>query len=794
MESVAESAWRAARERAARLIETGDHRGAVSALQAAVQEDPGGSSHALMALACFHLEQYAAAVEHYEAALAREPGRKDWQELRLHAQANALARVAVAGPDLRFFDRAEVLAPPTVPPGALPPPARTPGRPPLRRALVGLGSGVGLIGATLFGFLTRMHGRLAGYHGDVWTNWYRRPLFRGILTLAYMRDELNRRRLIDAYPKGSLTAFQAPNQVPPAGVESFRTADGSWNNLENPMEGAAGTRFSRNVETGAIRPEREARLLTPSPREVSRVLLTRGPTMKEAPFLNLLSAAWIQFQTHDWVSHGDNLPRDVHRVPVSESDGVRSKYLLREMTIGRTQPDPTRGPHEERTPISHLNEVTHWWDASQIYGSDWETLLRLRSGVDGQLRIEADGRLPTGSDGIEETGFVRNWWVGTSILHTLFVKEHNAICVRLKTKYPHWDDARVFNVARLINAAVIAKIHTIEWTPAILPNRALNAGLNANWYGLATNFLRPRASRKTLAEIQLRNAELGGVVGNRIDKHGVPYSLTEEFVEVYRLHSLLPEALALRRHQDGSPIEQVPLPMTRLAGSAALTRRVSMTDLLYSFGRQSAGALELNNYPRFLQELSMPGHAVMDLGAVDILRARERGVPRYNEFRRQLLLKPIRTFRDLTDDEEQLRRLEAVYGGDVEALDLLIGTLAEQAPTRRPTNFGFGETLFQIFILNATRRLQADRFYTTCYNAETYTKEGLAWIDDADLRTVLLRHHPELAHTELAHIRNAFEPWDGGERLDPARHPLRAFDPELGPDPWAVAPGPRRPG
>ena len=179
MESVAESAWRAARERAARLIETGDHRGAVSALQAAVQEDPGGSSHALMALACFHLEQYAAAVEHCEAALAREPGRKDWQELRLHAQANALARVAVAGPDLRFFDRAEALAPPTVPPGALPSPARARERSPLRRALVGLGSGVGFIGATLFGLLTRVHGRLAGYHGDVWTNWYRRRCLAG---------------------------------------------------------------------------------------------------------------------------------------------------------------------------------------------------------------------------------------------------------------------------------------------------------------------------------------------------------------------------------------------------------------------------------------------------------------------------------------------------------------------------------------------------------------------------------------------------------------------------------------
>src|SRR5262249_6027550 len=155
-----------------------------------------------------------------------------------------------------------------------------------------------------------------------------------------------------------------------------------------------------------------------------------GDTMKEVPFLNLFAAAWIQFQTHDWVSHGDNLRQAVHRIPLSDDDRVREKYLLREMTVGRTQPDPTRLPEGEEMPVTYLNEVTHWWDASQIYGSDWATQRRLRSGVDGKLRLEADGRLPTGSDGIEETGFVRNWWVGLSLLHTLFAKEHNSICVR----------------------------------------------------------------------------------------------------------------------------------------------------------------------------------------------------------------------------------------------------------------------------------------------------------------------------------------------------------------------------
>jgi hypothetical protein len=151
-------------------------------------------------------------------------------------------------------------------------------------------------------------------------------------------------------------------------------------------------------------------------------------------------------------------------------------------------------------------------------------------------------------------------------------------------------------------------------------------------------------------------------------------------------------------------------------------------------------------------------------------------VPRYNEFRRQLGLNPIRKFEDLTTDPEIVGKLKAVYGegeGAVEDLDLLVGTLAEG---HRPDGFGFGETMFQIFILNATRRLQADRFYTDCYTEEYYTKEGLEWIDHTDFKTVLLRHYPELANTGLANVKNAFEPWDTDEVLDLKRHPLRRWD------------------
>ena len=776
--------WQVVREEGARLIEKRDYEGAIKTLQESTPGDPSGESHALLGLAHFQREEYEAAATHYETALKREPENEEWHEMCVLTKSNAVSEVHVPVPELYFFDRDQLLAPPNIRDGTLPtpPPSARQARV-LARIQRLLGNILGTIVTLVMTILTHLWGMIFGYRDSVWTNWYKRRTRRAVLTLAYMREKLNKNNLKNTYPKGALAGFQEKGQTPPPGVTHFRTADGSWNNLNNPKEGAAGTRFPRNVSNDAIRPETGEQLITPNPREISRKLLTRQHPMKEVKFLNLLAAAWIQFENHDWINHGENMPDEVYEIPLAEDDPFRKRFRQTKLFVGKTQPDPTRTPFDQ-TPITFINEVTHWWDGSQIYGSDQETVDRLRSGVNGKIKLQEDGTLPLTRNGVEDTGFVRNWWLGLSLLHTLFVREHNAICDRLKPRYPHWDDNRLFNVGRLINAAVMAKIHSVEWTPAILPNHVLSTALHANWFGLLTNLLRSDKHRQTLSDINVRNPEMGGVVGNPINKHGGDYGLTEEFVEIYRLHSLLPETLKLTRLDGNGKVEEVPLSKTRQAGSRKVTQRFAMADLLYSFGRMHPGQLVLNNYPKFLQELSIPGNPVFDMGVVDILRARERGVPRYNEFRRQLGLNPIRTFEDLTDDAEQVRKLKEVYGdqpGDVEMLDLMIGTLGEG---HRPTGFGFGETMFQIFILNATRRLQSDRFYTDYYNEETYTKEGLEWIDDVDFRTVLLRHHPELADTGLANIKNAFEPWDTDETLDSARHPLRKFDRELQPDPW----------
>lgn len=760
----------------AHLLEAREFVAAAERLAGAAAGDPSGTSEALLGAACFYQERYADAAVHLERALELGGERADWTDMLTIASANARAEIDVHVPELRFFDAETLLAAPPDP--RLPAPRRLPADPHWRRLRYLVGHGIGSIGGGVFETLTRVVGR--NDTGEVWTNWYRKKLFSGVLTLAHMRERLLRQNLKSVYPPGAKIGFAPSDLTPPKGVTHFRTADGTWNNLDDPKEGAAGTRFLRNVSNSSIRRATDEELLEPNPRLISRKLLTRGEAMKEVPFLNLLAASWIQFQNHDWITHGEILQRDIIEIPLDEDDPARQRFRQKNMFIGRTQPDPTRRAHDEPTPVTHINEVTHWWDGSQIYGSDQATQDRLRSGVDGKLRLSDDGTLPL-RNGVEDSGMIRNWWVGLAMLHTLFAREHNAICDHLKSSYPDWDDDRLFNVARLVNAAVMAKIHSTEWTPAILPNHGLAAGLNANWYGLLTYFLRKPEHRRTVAEFNVTNAELGGLVGNHINRHGEPYGLSEEFVEIYRLHSLLPEELQLRRHDTGETIEDLPFAASRQAGSPKVTAAVGLADLFYSFGNQHPGQLVLNNFPKFMQELSIPGNPLFDMGAIDILRARERGVPRYNEFRRQLGLNPIRTFEDLTDDEDSLAVIKEVYGDNVENLDLMIGTLAE---TQRPTNFGFGETMFQIFIINASRRLQADRFYTDDYRPEVYSQEGMQWVDDSSFKTVIMRHFPELAATGLGNVSNAFEPWDTDAWLDPSRHPLRAYAPELKKEPW----------
>ena len=112
---------------------------------------------------------------------------------------------------------------------------------------------------------------------------------------------------------------------------------------------------------------------------------------------------------------------------------------------------------------------------------------------------------------------------------------------------------------------------------------------------------------------------------------------------VYRLHPLVPDMIEFRE-----------LVATRMRSPSACRwsrrsaprrppqmRQGGLSNWAVSMGRQRLGLLLLRNHPQFLQNLDIRPRfdTTLDVPALDIIRDRERGVPRFNEFRRQIGLK-----------------------------------------------------------------------------------------------------------------------------------------------------------
>lgn len=574
--------------------------------------------------------------------------------------------------------------------------------------------------------------------------WHRLPTPLALLKLNQFRKKLRQENLHDTSQLPDQEKLPKPIPDPNDRHLVARTADGSFNDLDHPEMGMAGTRFGRNVPLREVYPD-EKNLMNPNPRIVSRVLMTREQFIP-ATTLNVLAAAWIQFQNHEWFAHVND-EKNKFAIPLEENDPWPTEH--RPLTVKKTAPDPTRPIGDPSGPPTFLSKSTHWWDGSQIYGDNLEIVDKLRSHIDGKLIIGEDGLLPLDPDlGVDMTGFNDNWWVGLSLLHTLFVKEHNAICDRLKQAYPDWTDDDLFDRARLINAALMAKIHTVEWTPGILSHPALQISMSANWWGLLGEHVKRLVGRVSDSEA------ISGIIGSPTDHHTAPYYLTEEFVSVYRMHPLIPDDFEVYSHQDGKLL----LKKNFFEFSGKRTRewieKIAMPDLFYSLGIAHPGAITLHNYPRFLQQLVRDNGEVFDLAMVDILRDRERGVPRYNRFRELIGRGKVKSFEEITSNPQWVKELREVYNNDLDSVDLMVGMFAEDLPE----GFGFSDTAFRIFILMASRRLKSDRFFTKDYTAATYTQLGLDWIDNNGMLTVLRRHHPSLA-TALFGVNNAFAPW-----------------------------------
>lgn len=588
--------------------------------------------------------------------------------------------------------------------------------------------------------------------------------------------------------------------------------------------------------------------------------------------------------------------------------------------------------YRTRAPKTTRNHVTAWWDASQLYGYDERSsqrvkrdpedaaklaLIHVRESVDrgdefGYLpTFEVDDPIDPAWSGQEAVAFPDNWSIGLSFFHNVFAREHNAFVEEFRKQAAKTPDAdsglrnpahpemiiryrdvtagELFNVARLVIAAEIAKIHTLEWTTQLLYNEPLYRGMNANWHGL---FHEHAAVSEVLREIirqlddtegisnSLHAAFAGGAgifgLGNHryegaplyslvdrnrkdiwtltrnedinggVNHFGSPFSFPEEFVTVYRLHPLLPDLIEYREwHNNPNIIRQkIPVIDTFRGKATGAMRQKGLANWALSMGRQRAGALTLQNHPRFLQNLKIPhlqsSTRQIDIAALDLIRDRERGIPRYNEFRRQYGLKQLTSFDDFIDlrvpvdssvrrqQEQLVRTLREVYGqhrcdasrlitnaqlnddkspindclghpdgslvDNIEDVDTVVGWLAE---FKRPHGFAISETQFVVFVLNASRRLFSDRFFTSSFRPEFYSILGVEWVmrngpgpeimeegtynghrqPVSPLKRVLLRTLPELAD-ELQGVVNLFDPWarDRGEYYSTQWKPRRGAE------------------
>ncbi|XP_062117971.1 alpha-dioxygenase 2 [Humulus lupulus] len=574
--------------------------------------------------------------------------------------------------------------------------------------------------------------------------WHRLPVIIGAAYLGIRRHLHQRYNLLHV---GKMAGKQYDEKE-----IWYRTADGKCNHRDDDLVGSQGTFFGRNMPPSTS----PYGVLEPHPSIVASKLLERKKFKDNGKQFNMIACSWIQFMIHDWVDHLE----DTNQVEIGVVEEVASGCPLKSFKFFKTKEVPTFTPHIKS---GSLNTRTPWWDGSVVYGNNNEGMTRVRSFKDGKLKISEDMLLDHDEKGIPISGDVRNCWAGFSLLQALFVKEHNLVCDMLKEHYPEFDDENLYRHARLVISAVIAKVHTIDWTVELLKTDTLLAGMRINWYGLLGKRFKDMFGH-------ICGPVFSGLVGLKKPRdHGVPYSLTEEFVSVYRMHSLLPDKFILRDTNSASSEDKCPpileeIPMEKMIGKEGEKRlsKIGFEQMLVSLGHQACGELSLWNYPSWMRNLI--AHDIngedrpdpIDMAALEIYRDRERGVARYNEFRRNLLMVPISKWEDLTDDDEAIEALYEVYGNDVEKLDLLVGLHAE----KRIKGFAIGESAFFIFLLIASRRLEADRFFTSNFNIETYTKEGFEWVNRTEsLKDVLDRHFPKMTKKWMS-SSSAFSVWD----------------------------------
>ena len=131
-----------------------------------------------------------------------------------------------------------------------------------------------------------------------------------------------------------------------------------------------------------------------------------------------------------------------------------------------------------------VNQITHWLDTSNVYGSQDAIANQLRSNSSGLMNvIEENGQeiLPKDEENPrcqDPQGTVHTCALAGDLrvneqptlgsMHALFIKEHNRIARRLKELNPNWNDEKLYQESKRIVNAEWQHIIYNEWLPLLI--------------------------------------------------------------------------------------------------------------------------------------------------------------------------------------------------------------------------------------------------------------------------------------------------------------------------------------
>lgn len=533
----------------------------------------------------------------------------------------------------------------------------------------------------------------------------------------------------------------------------YRTADGTCNNLRHSSWGSSLTGFRRvlppiyengfSMPVGWTRGKLYHGHVKPSARLVSTEVITTKVITQDTEITHMVMQ-WGQFLDHD-------LDHAIPSVSSESWDGIDCKkscdYAAPCYPIEVPANDPrirtrrcidlvrssaicgsgmTSVFFDRVQPREQINQLTSYVDASQVYGYTTQFARDLRDLSDERGRLREGVRFPrqkallpfaAPTDGIdcrrnlEESnvncfvaGDIRvNEQIGLAAMHTVWLREHNRLADQLKLLNRHWDGETVYQEARKIVGAQMQHITYRHWLPNVLGARGM----------------------QLLGEYGGYDATVNAAISNEFATAALRFG-----------HTLI-NPLLHRLNETFEPIAQGHLPLHKAFFAPWRLVHEGGVDPLLRGMYSVPAKLKLpteNLNQELTEKLFLTSHAVaLDLAAINIQRARDHGIPGYNEYRRACNLTVAETFDDLSaeissaDVRDKLRRLYGHPGN----IDLFVGGILEDQIEGARVG-----PLFRCLLIEQFRRLRdGDRLWYE--NTAVFRPEQLQQIRASSLGAVL---------------------------------------------------------